>query len=97
PQDYGNKTDVHSLSLRDHNGNGLALTFPEPMNFSVHEYGVDHLDRALYPFQLKKSGFITLNTDYRVSGVGDTARSTLEKYRVKATTYQFVIEFSPLH
>jgi beta-galactosidase len=97
PQDYGNKTDVHSLSLRDLNGNGLSLNFPEPMNFSVHEYNQDHLDRALYPFQLKKSGSITLNTDYRVSGVGDTARSTLEKYRVKATSYRFVVEFSPLY
>ena len=96
PQDYGNKTDVHSLSLRDQRGKGLAFTFPEPMNFSVHEYSLDHLDRALYPFQLKKSGFITLNTDYRVSGVGDTAWSTLEKYRVTATSYRFVIEFSPL-
>lgn len=82
PQDHGNRTDVYWVSLADHNGIGLQVTAGELFNFSVQKYDTDNLTRAYYTFQLKDSDAITLNLDHRVSGVGCTAISVLNKYRV---------------
>jgi len=53
-----------------------------------------NLSRALYPFQLKPFDGITLNLDYALSGVGCTAISVLNAYRVAPSVkrFQWVLE-----
>jgi beta-galactosidase len=82
PQDHGNRTDVHWLSLANHEGIGLFVTGEELFNFSVQQYETDNLDRSYYAFQLQDADAITLNLDHRVTGVGCTAISVMNKYRV---------------
>ena len=82
PQDYGNRTDVHWMSLTSTEGIGLFVTGEELFNFSVQQYDPDNLDRSYYTFQLQDSDAITLNLDHRVTGVGCTAISVMNKYRV---------------
>jgi hypothetical protein len=40
------------------------------------------MTRAMYPFQLERDGFNTLNIDHRVGGLGDTSDLPMTKYRL---------------
>ncbi len=95
PQDYGNRTDVRWLKVHDENGNGLLIKSNELLNFSLHKYATDHLDRAVYTYQLKESKNTILNVDYEVTGVGGTAIRQLQKYRVMPGVKNYQLEIKP--
>jgi beta-galactosidase len=98
PQDYGNKSDVRWLIVTDEQGRGwrIAGDGSSLFNFSTHIYGSDNLERAMYPFQLVEADHMVLNLDHRVSGVGDTSKSTLQQYRVPPDVYTFSFVINPL-
>ncbi len=99
PQDYGNKTDVHWISITDNSGSGIFIQGGhggETFNASVQKYRTENLDRAHYSFQLKEENAVTLNLDYRVSGVGGTANSVLNPYRVLPDDAEFTFTIRPL-
>ncbi len=96
PQENGNKTDVRWTSLQNAEGVGVIISAPEVFNFSAQNTESDNLSRALYPFQLKPFDGVTVNLDYALSGVGCTAISTLNKYRVMPSEYQFRLVFEPI-
>ena len=95
PQDHGNRTDVHWMSLISKDGIGLLVTGEELFNFSAQKYDPDNLDRSYYAFQLQDSDAITLNLDHRVCGVGGTAISVMNKYRVLPEPYEFSFILKP--
>ncbi len=95
PQDYGNKTDVYWTAISDAHGNGLLIKGNQSFNTSVQKYGTDNLTRAHYRAQLKEVDYITLNIDHKVSGVGGTAISILNKYRVLPKEYEFTFYIKP--
>lgn len=95
PQENGNKTDVRWTSLQNAQGLGVRISASEPFNFSALNVQSDNLSRAWYPFQLKPFDGITLNLDYALSGVGCTAISTLNKYRVTPSERKFQLVFEP--
>ena len=97
PQDHGNKTDVRWLSISNAAGQGFRVEASgELLNFSLHQYDTDNLTRAVYPFQLSKPDYLTLNVDYEVTGVGETATRQLAKYRVMPSTKEYSLRFVPL-
>ncbi|MFW6309447.1 MAG: beta-galactosidase small subunit, partial [bacterium] len=96
PEDYGNKTDVRWLSLTDEQGKGLKIYGEDSLNISTHKFTTDNLTRANYPFQLEESDYITLNIDHRVSGVGGSAISVLNKYRVFPEIDEFTVYLQPM-
>jgi beta-galactosidase len=95
PQDHGNRTDVHWVSMTNADGIGLFVTGDKLFNFSAQKYDTDNLSRAYYAFQLKDSDGVTLNLDHKTSGVGGTAISVLNKYRVLPKTYKFSFSIKP--
>jgi beta-galactosidase len=95
PQENGNKTDVRWTELQSKQGVVLKISASEPFNFSALNVDSDNLSRARYPFQLKPFEGITLNLDYALSGVGCTAISTLNKYRVMPSERKFQLVFEP--
>jgi beta-galactosidase len=95
PQDHGNRTDVHWMSLTSREGIGLLVSGDDLFNFSAQKYDPDNLDRSYYAFQLQDSDAITLNLDHRVSGVGCTAISVMNKYRVLPGPYEFSFTLKP--
>jgi beta-galactosidase len=97
PQDYGNRSDVRWFRLTDGEGTGLHISAPETFYVSAQKYTTDHLDRAHYPFQLQEEGVVVLNLDHRVSGVGGTANSVLNPYRVAPGEFDFSFTLNPLH
>ena len=96
PQDYGNRTDTHWCKLTDPSGKGLLISSDELFNFSAQKYSTENLDRAHYPFQLKEEPGVTLNMDHRVTGVGGTALSVLNPYRVLPGEYEFSFTIKPV-
>ncbi|MCF8226243.1 MAG: DUF4981 domain-containing protein [Bacteroidales bacterium] len=95
PQDYGNKTDVHWVTITDEEGVGLKFHSDQPFNTSIQKYSTDRLTRAGFRNQLKEDSAVTLNLDYRVSGVGGTAISVINKYRVLPADYAFTFFIKP--
>ncbi|MGE0021621.1 MAG: glycoside hydrolase family 2 TIM barrel-domain containing protein [Draconibacterium sp.] len=82
PQEYGNRCDVRWLKVQNAEGKGLLIKGGEALNFSVHKFTTDNLDRAFYTFQLQDAPNTILNVDYEVTGVGETATRQLQRYRV---------------
>ena len=95
PQDYGNKTDVRWASITNAAGLGWFVAGQNLLNISAQHFDTDHLDRAWYPFQLKKQDGITVNIDHRVSGVGGTPIKTPGPYRVYPRRYTYQICLKP--
>lgn len=107
PQDCGLRTDNRWVKLVDDDGIGLMIEQYEnipstdnaymiPFNFNIYSYSTDNLDRALYPFQLEKTDYKTLNVDYETSGVGCTCRGIFSDYKVRPKTYNRTIRIVPL-
>ncbi|HNX78930.1 MAG TPA: DUF4981 domain-containing protein, partial [Prolixibacteraceae bacterium] len=94
PQENGNKSDVRWFTLKNGSGKGIRISGEAPFNFSALQVESGNLSRALYPFQLKPFDGITLNLDYALSGVGCTAISVLNAYRVAPSVkrFQWVLE-----
>ena len=95
PQEYGNRTDVRWLKVKDENGKGLLIAGDELLNFSLHNYSTDNLSRAMYTYQLEEAPNTVLNVDYEVSGVGGTAIRQLQKYRVIPGVRKYKLTIRP--
>lgn len=95
PQDYGCRTDNQWVTFKTIKGVGVSFSGDQLFNFSAQIYDTDHLTRARYPYQLKISDGITFNFDYATSGVGCTAVSVLNEYRVLPKVYNFVSRIKP--
>ncbi|KAA5821860.1 DUF4981 domain-containing protein [Algibacter amylolyticus] len=95
PQDHGNKTDVYWTSISDNSGYGLLINSNETFNTSAQMYDTDNMTRAYYQRQLKDVDYVTLNLDHKTSGVGGTAISILNEYRVLPKAYEFTFYIKP--
>jgi len=96
PQDYGLRMDCRRVSFTDASGRGLQFSMDEPFAFNAYPFTTDNLTKAVYQYQLQRSGNITVNLDYASTGVGDTARGPLPGYRAYPTTYERTITIRPV-
>jgi beta-galactosidase len=95
PQDYGNRTDVRWLRVKNAEGKGLQIEGDDLLNFSLHKYTTDNLSRAMYSYQLVDAPNTILNVDYALSGVGGTAQRQQEKYRLKPAERSYKLKITP--
>lgn len=95
PQEYGNRSDVRWFKVQTEEGNGLLFKSDALLNFSLHKYSTDNLSRAMYSYQLDEAPNTILNVDYEVSGVGDTAKRQLQKYRVRPHVGRYKLTIRP--
>ncbi|MDH6306926.1 beta-galactosidase [Parabacteroides sp. PF5-5] len=95
PQDYGLRTDNRWVKMTDKDGQGIQFKMNERFNFNAHPYSSENLTKAMYTYQLQEQDGITLNLDYATSGVGCTARSILNAYRVLPQVYERTLKISP--
>ena len=95
PQDYGNRTDVRWLKVKNEEGKGLRIEGDDLLNFSLHKYTTDNLSRAMYSYQLVEAPNTILNVDYSLSGVGGTAQRQQEKYRLKPAERSYKLKITP--
>ena len=95
PQDYGCRTDNRWVTFENSDGTGVTFSGDQLFNFSAQTFDAQNLTRAQYPYQLIPSDGITFNFDYATSGVGCTAISVLNEYRVLPRVYSFESRITP--
>jgi beta-galactosidase len=94
PQDHGNHDDVRWAMLTDGRTGGVLVA--GDLEVSVTPY--DDLDRALYPFALRRNdGWTTMHVDHAVTGVGDTPNPVRPEYQVRANQdYRYTALLRPV-
>ncbi|MDD6210405.1 MAG: glycoside hydrolase family 2 TIM barrel-domain containing protein [Bacteroidales bacterium] len=97
PQDCGLRTDNRWVRLTGNDGVGLEFSSPQLFNFNTYPYSTDNLTKAMYQYQLRPFDCITFNFDYATSGVGCTARSTFNAYRVIPEVYDCTLHLRLVH
>ena len=70
PQENGNKTDVRWASLTGDDGIGLLVAGLPLLSMSAHHYTTADFENADHTYDLVRREDITLNIDYRQTGVG---------------------------
>jgi beta-galactosidase len=70
PQENGNKTDVRWVSLSRDDGVGLEAVGMPLLSVSAHLYTTEDMEEAKHKHEMERRDFITLNLDYRQTGVG---------------------------
>ncbi|WP_327321539.1 NPCBM/NEW2 domain-containing protein [Streptomyces sp. NBC_01210] len=95
PQDYGNHEGVRWASLSDGTG-GLLVSGTQ--NFSAGVTPYTGIDRAAYPFALRKNPKgNTLHLNQAVSGVSETFHTVLPQYQVQPDQeYAYTLRLRPL-
>jgi len=98
PQENGNKTDVRWVSLTNGEGIGLLAIGMPLMEVSAHYFTTEDLTKAKHTFELKRRDYITLNLDYRQSGLGGAScgPDTLPKYQIKPEPVRFKVRIRPV-
>jgi hypothetical protein len=98
PQENGNKTDVRWALLTNDLDFGLLIVGMPLMEFSVHHYTIEDFEKAKHTYELKRRDDITLNIDYKQSGLGggSCGPDTLPQYLVKPEHIHFAIRLRPI-
>lgn len=103
PQDCANREDVRWVTLRDDEGEGLAVIRaaggPATFSCSAWPYSCEAIDRAEHVNELERAGLIELNVNDRVLGLGSNSwgSEVLDSYRVRFENCSFGFSFLPIH
>ena len=99
PQETGNKTDVRWAAFTNEEGEGLLAVGMPLLYVSVWPFTMEQLERAEHTYELGRSRDLTLNLDYKQTGVGGDnswgARPHPE-YTLYAKPYGYRFRLRPL-
>lgn len=98
PQNNGNRQHVRWASLTNRHGTGLLVKPQQEINFSAWFYTNQNLHEAQHTIELEKSGYITLNLDHQVMGLGSNSwgSEVLDSYRVYMDEFCYGLTLMPL-
>jgi len=97
PQENGNRSEVRWVSVANGRGTGLlAVGMPE-VNFSLHRYTVEQLEKARHTYELSDAGQLIWHLDYRQNGIGSAScgPGVLPQYELLTNPFQFVLRLRP--
>lgn len=100
PQANGNRTGTKWARFLNEAGQGLEIAELD-FEFSAHSYTNENLEAATLACELEDTDYITVNIDHKQMGVGgfnswSWKAAPLEKHRIKAGNYRYVITISPI-
>jgi len=98
PQNNGNRQHVRWAALTNRNGTGLLVKPQQELNFSAWFYTNQNLHEAQHTIELEKSGYITLNLDHKLMGLGSNSwgSEVLDSYRVYMDEFRYGLTLMPL-
>lgn len=98
PQNNGNRQHVRWAALTNRHGTGLLVKPQQDINFSAWFCTNENLHAAQHTIELEKSGYITLNLDHQVMGLGSNSwgSEVLDSYRVYMDTFCYSLTLMPL-
>lgn len=86
PQDNSNRSDVSYCIFVDANsGKSVKVDFAEKGNFRAYPYTEDALEKAQHPSELEHCGYVNVNLDHKIQGVGGNdswGATALDEYQV---------------
>ncbi len=85
PQDNANRCDVRWVSLSADDGSGIAVSSIHGFNFRAWNYTEAELETKRHPYEIDDCGYITLNIDQEIHGVGGNdawGARTLDRYTI---------------
>ncbi|WP_370479472.1 glycoside hydrolase family 2 TIM barrel-domain containing protein [Tamlana flava] len=102
PQENGNRTEVRWLAATTPNENEglLVVSKNEPLSMSIWPYTQENLNEAKHTFDLKESGYLTLNIDLKQMGIGGNdswspVGAPMEKYQIGSKDYDYSFYLLP--
>ncbi len=98
PQDNGNRQQVRWATLTNRHGAGLYVRPDTPINLSVWPYSWEHIHGAQHINELEPSGYLTLNLDHKVLGLGSNSwgSEVLDSWRVRFEPFSFGLTLLPI-
>jgi beta-galactosidase len=103
PQENANRTDCRWMFLSNPvSSQGLLIVADSLLSMSAWPYTEENILAARHTNKLREAGFVTLNIDLLQMGVGGNdswsdVAAPLEKYLVKAQSYQYSFYIVPIH
>ncbi len=97
PQNNGNRQEVRWTSFVNQHGQGLLVKPKQVINFSAWHYTNQNIHQAQHTNELTPSGFITLNLDHQVMGLGSNSwgSEVLDSYRVYMDAFDYAFTLIP--
>ncbi|MGR5066626.1 beta-galactosidase subunit alpha [Photobacterium sp. DNB22_13_2] len=98
PQNNGNRQHVRWAALTNRHGAGLLVKPQHDINFSAWFYTNQNLHQAQHTIELIDSGYITLNLDHKLMGLGSNSwgSEVLDSYRVYMDEFRYGLTLLPL-
>ena len=93
PQENGHREGVRWILLSGE-GEGILLKAHKELGINVHDYTTEDLRNAAHPCQIKRNEEMTLNLDYRHSGLGSNSCGQEQTDDCKVGIEDFVLGFS---
>lgn len=103
PQEMGNKSETRWLALTQSDGTGLMFVCPDKMNVSAQHFRpaenyINRNERAMHPYQVKKTENTVLCVDALVRGLGNNScgPDVLAQYELRTTDVAFDFIIMPV-
>ena len=98
PQDNCNQSGVRWASVANMEGLGFMMNSSEDMNFSAYPYDDMEITKARHMNELEDAGFITVNYDALVTGLGTATcgPGILPQYVANSGIYRFDVTYKPV-
>ncbi|MFA9390966.1 MAG: glycoside hydrolase family 2 TIM barrel-domain containing protein [Prolixibacteraceae bacterium] len=97
PMENGNRSSTEWLEIETNDGTGFRVE-GDQFQFSAHRYTLDNLTNAHYDIDLKDSGSVWLNIDYKQNALGSESFmfNYLKKYDLKGKKFAYSYTLKPL-
>lgn len=97
PQENGNKSDVQWVKMSDSSESGLVIEGKD-LNISAHNYSLQNLTEATHTNDIVKADYVTLNIDYKTSGLGGSSfmYNFMDEYLLKDKEYSYSFWLKPI-
>lgn len=95
PQENGNRTEVRWVACSTVNQTkGLLVVGEQPLSTSVWPYTQNNINEAKHTYDLKESGYLTLNIDLKQMGIGGNdswspVGAPMAKYQIPSQDYGY--------
>ncbi|KJD34784.1 beta-galactosidase [Tamlana nanhaiensis] len=101
PQENGNRTEVRWLASKTETKNkGILVVGNQPLSMSVWPYTEENINQAKHTYDLKESGYLTLNIDLIQMGIGGNdswspVGAPMGKYQIPSKNYEYSFYITP--
>jgi beta-galactosidase/evolved beta-galactosidase subunit alpha len=97
PQENGSRSAVRWVTVANQRGNGLLAIGMPLLNFSIHRYTTEQLERARHTYELSDSGRLIWHLDQRQDGLGSAScgPGVLPQYELLSKPFHFIVRLRP--